>query len=363
MAIVDSSLMTEYSYVERHGKVTKSILGPNTGVAEGEVTSCLLGPFVGFHHQALLIAAYWPGGRGNVGYGANVGSNHTSKAPDQEFWPGEGTFLGLGVNVKYPADLSRAPYSIIGPGVTTLPQKVTFPFSLINSPSATFPGISPAYNEIIPAWLLMDNIYALKRNEGKYHARNKARRTRFELDVFRPRIVDLMMGARRSLEGVSVKEIYTDREIEGLGKNFMLERSRQAALAAYGFYMRYYAYSGLLAELQRRRQGKSRVALDRILSDPSADAHWEHQRVILQSELGVIDPLAALRGLPEIMVEVARNVERSKAKDDDRGARIIDDYAEAHPAAGADPFVLQCWNDARRIEREVEEIVRSAGSR
>ena len=62
-----------------------------------QVTSCLVGPFVGFHHQALLIACFWPSGKGNIGYGANVGSNHTLKAPDQELWPGEGLFFGLGV--------------------------------------------------------------------------------------------------------------------------------------------------------------------------------------------------------------------------------------------------------------------------
>ena len=142
MASVDSSLLTEHTHVERHGKVTQSILGPNTGVAEGEVTASLCGPFVGFHHQSLLIAAFWPEGKGNVGYGANVGSNHTSKAPDQEIWPGEGTFFGLGVNIKFPSDFTKAPYCIIASGVAALPQKVTFPFSLVNSPAT--PGADEA---------------------------------------------------------------------------------------------------------------------------------------------------------------------------------------------------------------------------
>src|SRR5207253_8981239 len=55
LALVDRSVLTEHTQVERHGKVTHSILGPNTGVAGGEVTASLLGPFVSFHHQALLI--------------------------------------------------------------------------------------------------------------------------------------------------------------------------------------------------------------------------------------------------------------------------------------------------------------------
>ena len=152
MALVDGSVLTEHSHAERHGKVISSILGPNTGVAEGEVNASLLGPFVGFHHQSLLIAALWPEGKGNVAYGANVGSNHTSRAPDQEFWPGEGAYLGLGVNIKYPSDFTRAPYTIVAMGVSTLPQKLAFPFSLVNKPWGPAPGVSPAYNEIIPAW-------------------------------------------------------------------------------------------------------------------------------------------------------------------------------------------------------------------
>ncbi|MBI4313403.1 MAG: DUF4954 family protein, partial [Candidatus Omnitrophica bacterium] len=158
-ALVDQTLMTEHSHVERHGLVTASILGPNTGVAEGEVTASLLGPFVGFHHQSLLIAALWPEGKGNVGYGANVGSNHTAKAPDQEIWPGEGAFFGLGVNIKYPADFSQSPYTIFASGVACLPQRIRFPFSLVNSPAVRYDGISPAYNEIMPGWVLSDNIY------------------------------------------------------------------------------------------------------------------------------------------------------------------------------------------------------------
>src|SRR5262249_19003119 len=164
-ALVERSVLTEHSAVERHGKVSASILGPNTAVAQGEVTSALLGPFVGFRHQALLIAAIWPEGRGNVSHGANVGANHSSRAPDQEARFGEGTFLGLGVNVKYPIDLSRAPYCFVACGVTLPPQRVLYPFALINVPSGPRPDVPGCYNEIVPGWGLSDNLYALKRTE------------------------------------------------------------------------------------------------------------------------------------------------------------------------------------------------------
>ena len=77
------------------------------------------------------------------------------------------------MNIKYPSDFTRAPYTIVAMGVSTLPQKLGFPFSLVNKPWGPAPGVSPAYNEIIPAWVLRENLYALKRTEGKFRARNR----------------------------------------------------------------------------------------------------------------------------------------------------------------------------------------------
>jgi hypothetical protein len=54
---------------------------------------------------------------------------------------------------------------------------------------------------------------------------------------------------------------------------------------------------------------------------------------------------------------VAQSVERSKAKDDERGKRIIDDYATAHLPASADPVVKRAWADAERLTREANELI------
>jgi len=361
LAVVEKSVLTEYSGVERHGQVVESLLGPNTKVAEGEVTASLLGPFVGFHHQALLIAALWPEGKGNVAYGANVGSNHTSRVPDQEFWPGEGLYLGLGVNVKYPADFTQAPYTIIATGVSTLPQKVAFPFSLINKPWLPCPEISPAYNEIIPAWVLTDDLYMLTRNEGKYRQRNRARRTRFDFAVFRPDTVDLMRDACRRLENVGCsKESYTERDLEGLGKNFMKEKSRTQAIEAYRFFIRYYALLGLKEQVERLLQNQGKNALTGLLTSAGEQQPWEHQRQILHEEMGLSDIGEGLHQLPAMLQEVARRIERSKAKDDQRGLRILEDYAEAHTSAARDGFVQQSWNDTRQQIAEVEQLIAQA---
>lgn len=350
MAIVDKSALCEHSHVERHGKVTESVVGPNTGIAEGEVTACLVGPFVGFHHQALLIAAFWPEGKGNIGYGANVGSNHTGKAPDQEIWCGEGTFFGLGVNIKMPSDYTRAPYSIIATAVNALPQRIEMPFSLVNTPAAIMDGISPAYNEIMPGWVLSDNIFSVMRNEGKYASRNKARRAKIITEVFRPEIVALMIEARKRLQAASGKQIYTDKDVKGLGKNYMSEASRINAIEAYTFYLKFYALKGLKAQIE-----KAGKAVD--LDAASGDARWESERQVLLAEFKERDQKALLKELVAIQEQIAQAVESSKAKDDKRGPRVIDDYADAHAPASEDGFVKKTHEVTAALKADVDALI------
>ncbi len=58
-----------------------------------------------------------------------------------------------------------------------------------------------------------------------------------------------------------------------------------------------------------------------------------------------------------MLEEEARNVERSRARDEERGRRIIEDYADTHPAAGEDPLVVQTWHETRRLQAEVAHLV------
>lgn len=362
MAIVDRSILCEHSHAERHGKVTDSIVGPNSGVAEGECTASLLGPFVGFHHQSLIIAAMWPEGKGNVGYGANVGSNHTAKAPDQEIWCGEGTFFGLSVNVKFPCNFSGSPYSILASGVTCLPQKFDFPFSLINSPAAAIPGASPMYNEVMPGWVLSDNIYMVMRNEGKYMDRNKAKREKFVFEVFRPDIVDLMIGARKRLDipAESRKDFYlADKMIKGLAKNYMSEQSRVAGIEAYTFYIRYYALKGLFRKVSELAAAGKIADVAKVLDTQTSCPRWEHERKVLAAEFPGDKCIATLlRKLADMQNKIATDVEQSKKKDDDRGARIIPDYVDSHKPASDDKFVKTVKKQTAELVQKVDELVK-----
>jgi hypothetical protein len=365
MAIVDDAVLTEHSHVERHGKVTQSIIGPNTGVAEGEVTASLIGPFVGFHHQAMLIAALWPEGKGNVGYGANVGSNHTSKAPDQEIWCGEGFFFGLGVNVKFPSDFTEAPYGLIATAVDTLPQKVEFPFALINKPFRAIEGMPPAYNEIFPAWVLYDNLYTVLRNEGKYKKRNKARRTEFVFDVFRRDIIEKMMTARDRLKSVmDVKEYYTDKDIPGLGKNFMMEENRIRGIDTYNMFIEYFVLQGLADRVAELLDGGEKGRVASIYEAETNDPGWEYRLALLRSEGYAERSLPEnLERLGDIHGKIAQDTHQSKERDDIRGKKIISDYSEANTQAPDDGFVKETWEKSKMSQARLKDLVsRLSGS-
>ena len=178
-------------------------------------------------------------------------------------------------------------------------------------------------------------------------------------DIYlRPDIVDLMLGARARLEAVSQpKELYTDKDIPGLGKNYMLERSRLKAIDTYTFYLRYYALLGLRREVARLVTEKKTPAARRLLTTRTHQARWEHERHILTQEL----PQGDVRGNLELLLEYQRkigaDVQESKRKDDLRGARVIDDYTEAHTLAEDDPFVKQTWAETKALEAEVKKLL------
>lgn len=399
------ALMLEHSHALEHGKVKDAVVAPNTGVGEGEATASLLGPFIGMHHQSIAIALIWHLGLGNVGALAAVGSNHTSRMPDQEFWPGEGLFFGLQTAVKFPGDFTRAPHSIIATAVDALPQKVEMPFSLIDTPHADLPGVSNAFNEIYPGWVLTENPFTPLRNEGKYADRDRAKRHRLgrgehrrrPFELLRPAVVNMILEARDRLrsvdsrqariskvpkpagEGFETVRYYTEREVPGLGKNIMTEPSREAGIKAYTFALQLYALKGLLAELEKLESG-GRIdpeAVDDLLSNEDMEnVRWEHERRVLLGEFPVLrSALHNQRGLewPSLVEEVstvlsdlpylqdrqASLVANSRKKDDIRGGKTLAAYADAHPPAEEDKFVKKMAKEAKNVRLAVQRVVKA----
>jgi hypothetical protein len=267
-------------------------------------------------------------------------------------------FIGLGVKVVYPADFSGSPYSILACGITMPPQRLAFPFSVVKAPSARWEGIPSAYNEIAPAWLLTDNLYALKRNEAKYRARNTARRMSLQCDVFRPETVDRMRDACRRLEAApKIRDVYTERDIEGLGKNYLTETNRQRALGAYRFHIHYYALLGMLEQAEATLDCATPSDVTRLLMTPSNLPCWEHQRQILSSDPNTQEVVPLLRELESMLHVVARDVERSRMKDDLRGQQIISDYEDVHVPADKDPLVQETWKGTRLLQERLRNVL------
>ncbi|KAG7379569.1 hypothetical protein PHYPSEUDO_008472 [Phytophthora pseudosyringae] len=359
LSVVEGAFLCDTSHVERHGIVMSSVIGPNTSIAEGEVTSSFVGPFVGFHHQALLIASIWPKGKGNIGYGANVGSNHTLKAPDQELFHGEGVFFGLGCNVKFPSNFVKAPYSVIATAVNTLPQIVAMPFALINTPAHIIPSLSPAINEISPGWVLSSSVFTVLRNENKFRSRNKSKRTHIEADIFRPEIVQYMKDARAELEAAKGKAkfsiangeaVYTDKQVRGLGKNYMRESSRRAGITAYTYFIQLYALDSLLKLVE-----SGRVSADGTVGSMDSS---RYELATLSKEFDAKKRIReCLSDLVSMRAEVATKAADGKARDDMRGQRIIPDYADVHKPAANEAVVLRAQRVASDIKQRVAAFV------
>ncbi len=262
---VSSTILMECSDIGPKSVVADTVIGPDSHVSCGEVHCSLIGPNTNSHHQSLVISALWPMGRGNVGYGSNIGSNHTGRLPDQECAVGEGIFWGLGCIIKYPVDLSRSYYSIVAAGVQLPPSTISMPFSLImNGSSIDSDGSNR--NEIVPGWLLQSSPYTVLRSEEKFKKRRKAKRHGFYCDwrIIRPSVVDACVDARESLRKLEILDIaptgqqssvsdngkdsrrlYTKRNLVGLGENYMTDRGKRVGIQAYTSMIQRYALKGL----------------------------------------------------------------------------------------------------------------------
>ena len=323
MAVVESSIVGECSTVERHGKLLESYLGPDSCLGEGEITASLAGPFTAMHHQSLLIAARWPAGQGNVGYGANVGSNHTSRAPDQELHCGQGVFFGLGCSVKYPCSLERAPFSIVATGITLAPQRVELPFSLICRPGGTRKALPSGHNEIRPGWVVGHNLYSLWRSLRKYRRRRKARTLWSNPPVLCRKNAELVLRASAMLSELTGDGPWTG--VPGAGANLITRRSMEEGMGAYRLFLGWYVMDAFLDSLA----GGAAVGQE-------LDAMPEHARRVVR-RLRLEDSRELAAACLELAEELPELIRRSRSRDRTRGAEIIEDYAAMH--RGTDPVV------------------------
>jgi len=266
---VSATIVMECAAIGPNSFVSNTVLGPDSHLSAGECHCSLIGPNTNSHHQSLIISVLWPLGRGNVGYGSNLGSNHTGRLPDQEVGSGEGTFWGLGCVIKMPVNLCDAPYSIVAAGVQLSPQRLAMPFSLVLGGSEK--DGCDGLNQVLPGWLLESSPYTIARSEDKFAKRRKAKRHGFYTGwaIIRENTIRMCYNARQELikagqsqlpgqtSGQSASEatkstilFKTDRAIPGLGENYLTESARQKGIQAYTNIIQLYALRGLLLKTE-----------------------------------------------------------------------------------------------------------------
>ena len=152
----------------------------------------------------------------------------------------------------------------------------------------------------------------------------------------------LVRDARERLLAVDgIKPVYLDTDIDGIGKNFLREEARLKAIEVYGRVLKRYCLRMLLAE----QEGSLQIP-------GSGELAHELARQLL--------PGIGLNQRMKLLIEIERAnaelVQSSKTRDDERGARIIPGYADAHIPAADDPVVASAWERVRKTEARIAKL-------
>ena len=175
-------------------RVIDSILGDNSTISCCEVLNNLIFPAHEQHHNNSFLIASVVMGQSNMAAGATIGSNHNSRATDNEIVAGRGFWPGLCVSLKHSSVF--ASYTLLAKGAYPYELNVKLPFSmLINDEKA-------AELKIIPAFWWLHNMYALSRNNWKYQNRDKriTKVQNIEFDTYAPDSMEEVIAARKLLE-------------------------------------------------------------------------------------------------------------------------------------------------------------------
>jgi hypothetical protein len=305
--------------------INSSIISSCCHIDEAEVTCSYVGPLTQMHHHSLLISTLWPMGGGNLGYGANVGSNHTGRRPDQELYAGQGLFFGLGVNIKFPANFKESPFTIVATGVTCEPQRLMFPFSLIKKGSLSGDASKNGLNELAPGWNYAKNAYALDRNIYKYSTRGKGFVDASFGTLGQPELVKNVFDAYQRLQIKTIKDVYLKEDIAGLGSNYLRETVRQGALKAYHDFLDRFILETFISAIEADVSLLLETPKD-IRKCISGEVFREVSRDwVLPENVGEL-----LKKYKSLEKEWFDGVFKGLDRDAVRGREIFDDYDEVH---------------------------------
>ncbi len=180
-------------------RLINSFLGDNSTISCCEVLNNLIFPAHEQHHNNSFLIASVVQGQSNMAAGATIGSNHNSRANDNEIQAGRGFWPGLCTSVKHSCRF--ASFTLLSKADYPSELDIPLPFSLLSN------NVHSDQLEIMPAYWWLYNMYALERNSWKFRSRDKRvhKIQNIEFEALAPDTVEEIIAARRLLEIWSAK--------------------------------------------------------------------------------------------------------------------------------------------------------------
>lgn len=175
-------------------RLINSYLGDNSTISCCEVLNNLIFPAHEQHHNNSFLIAAVVMGQSNIAAAATLGSNHNSRANDNEIQAGRGFWPGLCTSVKHSSRF--ASFILLSKADYNYEVDIPFPFSLVSN------NVSQDHLEIMPAYWWMYNMYALARNSWKFTSRDKRihKIQHIEFDAYAPDSMEEVIHALGLLE-------------------------------------------------------------------------------------------------------------------------------------------------------------------
>ena len=200
-------IMGNNSNLKYGARLIHSFLGDNSTVSCCELLNNLIFPAHEQHHNNSFLIASLVMGQSNIAAGATIGSNHNSRANDNEIQAGRGFWPGLCTSVKHSSRF--ASFVLLSKADYPAELNIRLPFSLVNN------NIAKDVLEIMPAYWWLYNMYALVRNEWKFKNRDKrkTKAQKIEFEFLAPDTVEEIFDAIRLLEIWTAKAYLKKRKI------------------------------------------------------------------------------------------------------------------------------------------------------
>jgi len=183
-------ILCQNSNLKYGARLINSMLGDNSTISCCEVLNNLIFPAHEQHHNNSFLIASLVMGQSNIAAGATIGSNHNSRANDNEIQAGRGFWPGLCVTLKHSSRF--ASFVLIAKGDYPAELDIPLPFSLVNN------NVSKDRLEVMPAYWWEYNMYALARNSWKFQNRDKrkVKVQNIEFNPLAPDTAEEMLRAR-----------------------------------------------------------------------------------------------------------------------------------------------------------------------